>query len=191
MQGHFWQLFLRHFWILFHMVPLVLLSMVALKTIFWLVEILQQPIRIFQFTGFLSYHGEKKERYHVKEHKKLCFNFVKVHHSEKQTVIRPVARNRKKSRSGTQIFPKDRALAVFYIEIKDEIYCNLRKKSFSRRKLICDKSKWRIPRRILIWLENISYLTLYNVCPIDSLIIDHVTFFSDWAVDSTECRAMS
>ena len=79
---------------LFRMVPSVLLSMVAQISTFWLVEIPQQPIRIFQFIGFLSYHGEKKERYHVKEHKKLCWklmskmslHFVGGHYSEKQTV---------------------------------------------------------------------------------------------------------
>ena len=81
---------------LFRMVPSVLLSMVAQISTFWLVEIPQQPIRISQFTGFLSYHGEKKERYRVKEHKKLCWklmskmslHFVGGHHSEKQRVIR-------------------------------------------------------------------------------------------------------
>ena len=43
----------------------------------------------------MSYHGEKKERYHVKEHKKLCcklmskmsLHFVEGHHSEKQAVV--------------------------------------------------------------------------------------------------------
>ena len=82
---------------LFRMVPSVLLSMVAQISTFWLVEIPQQPIRISQFTGFLSYHGEKKERYRVKEHKKLCWklmskmslHFVWGHHSEKQTVEGP------------------------------------------------------------------------------------------------------
>ena len=80
---------------LFRMVPSVLLSMVAQISTFRLVEIPQQPIRISQFTGFLSYHGEKKERYRVKEHKKLCrklmskmsLHFVGGHHSEKQTVV--------------------------------------------------------------------------------------------------------
>ena len=46
---------------------------------------------------FLSYHGEKKERYRAKEHKKLCWklrskmslHFVGGHHSEKQIVWRP------------------------------------------------------------------------------------------------------
>ena len=52
MQGHFWQLFLIHFFMLFHMVPSVLLSMAALLTIFWLVAILQQPIRFFEISGY-------------------------------------------------------------------------------------------------------------------------------------------
>ena len=93
----FWHQFSTQFSMLFHMVPCVLLSMAAQISTFWLVEIPQQPIRISQFTGFLSYHGEKKERYHVKEHKKLCWklmskmslHFVGGHHSEKQTVPHP------------------------------------------------------------------------------------------------------
>ena len=36
---------------LFHMVPLVLLFTAALLTIFWLVEIIQQPIRFFEISG--------------------------------------------------------------------------------------------------------------------------------------------
>ena len=54
----------------------VLLSMVAKISTFWLVEIPQQPIRISQFTGFLSYHGEKKETYHVKERKNSVENWL-------------------------------------------------------------------------------------------------------------------
>ena len=56
---------------LFHMVASVLLSMVAFSTIFLLVKILQQPIRIFEISGSWSYHGEENACYHVKEHKKL------------------------------------------------------------------------------------------------------------------------
>ena len=54
MQGHFWHLFLTQFFMLFHMVPLVSLSMVALLTIFWLVQHLQQPIRFFDMNRWLS-----------------------------------------------------------------------------------------------------------------------------------------
>ena len=56
---------------LFHMVASVLLSMVAFLTIFLLVKILQQPIRILEISGYWSYHGEQNACYHVKEHKKL------------------------------------------------------------------------------------------------------------------------
>ena len=52
MQGHFWHLFLTQLIMLFHMVALVLLSIVAFSTTFWLVEILQQPIRFFEMSGF-------------------------------------------------------------------------------------------------------------------------------------------
>ena len=52
MQHHFWHLFLTQFLMLFHMVPSVLLSMVAMWTIFWLVEILKQPIRLFEISGY-------------------------------------------------------------------------------------------------------------------------------------------
>ena len=38
---------------------------------FLLVEIFQQPIRIFEISGSWSYHGEENACYHVKEHKKL------------------------------------------------------------------------------------------------------------------------
>ena len=48
---------------LFHVVPLVLLSMVAFSTALLLVEVIQQPI---------SYHGEQIEGYHMKEDKNLC-----------------------------------------------------------------------------------------------------------------------
>ena len=41
MQGNFWHLFLTQFFMLLHMAPLVLLSIAALLTLFWLVEIIQ------------------------------------------------------------------------------------------------------------------------------------------------------
>ena len=44
---------------LFHMVALVLLSMVAFLTIFLLAENLQQPIRVFEIGGYWSCHGEQ------------------------------------------------------------------------------------------------------------------------------------
>ena len=47
MKTHLWHHFLIQFFMLFHMVASVLLSMVAFSTILWLVKILQQPIRIF------------------------------------------------------------------------------------------------------------------------------------------------
>ena len=80
---------------LFHMVASVLLSMVALSTIFLLVKILEQPIRIFEISGYWSCHGEQNAGYHVKEHKKLCqklvskvaLHFVWGHLSKKQTVL--------------------------------------------------------------------------------------------------------
>ena len=56
---------------LFHMVASVLLSMVAFSTIFLLVKILQQPIRIFEISSYWRCHGEENACYHVKEHKKL------------------------------------------------------------------------------------------------------------------------
>ena len=55
---------------LFHMVPLVLLFMVAFLTIFLLAENLQQPIRVFEIGGYWSCHGEQNASYHVKEDKK-------------------------------------------------------------------------------------------------------------------------
>ena len=51
MQGYLWHLFLNQLFMLFHMVALVLLSMVAFSTIFWLVDFLQQPIRFFEISG--------------------------------------------------------------------------------------------------------------------------------------------
>ena len=78
------------------MVASVLLSMVAFSTIFLLVKILQQPIRIFEISGYWSCHGEQNVGYPVKEHKKLgqkpvskvTLHFVWGHLSKKQTVIR-------------------------------------------------------------------------------------------------------
>ena len=64
--------------------------MVAFSTIFLLVKIFQQPIRIFEISGYWSCHGE-----HIaKEHKKLgeklmskvTLHFVWGHLSKKQTV---------------------------------------------------------------------------------------------------------
>ena len=79
---------------LFHMLALVLLSMVAFLTIFLLAENLQQPIRIFEISGYWSCHGEENACHHVKEHKKLgqkvvskvTLHFVWGHLSKKQTV---------------------------------------------------------------------------------------------------------
>ena len=70
-QGHFLHLLMTQLFRLFHMGALVLFSMVALKTIFLLVEFFQQPIRIFEISGYWSYHGEQNTGYHVKEPKKL------------------------------------------------------------------------------------------------------------------------
>ena len=55
-----------------HMVPSVLLSMVAsIATYFkesdWLLKIFHQSEN-----GLNSYHGEQNRGYHVKEHQKLC-----------------------------------------------------------------------------------------------------------------------
>ena len=94
MQGHFWHLFLAQFFMLFHMVALVLLSMVAFLTIFLLAENLQQPIRVFEIGGYWSCHGEQNASYHVKEDKnlyqkmvsKVTLHFVWGHLSRKQTV---------------------------------------------------------------------------------------------------------
>ena len=71
MQGHFRHLFLTQLFMLFHMVASVLLSMVAFLTIFLLVKILKQPIKIFEKSSYWSCHGEEKACYHMKEHKKL------------------------------------------------------------------------------------------------------------------------
>ena len=69
----------------------------SFSTIFLLVKILQQPIRIFEISGSWSYHGEENACYHVKEHKKLAqklvskvtLHFVWGHLSKKQTVTQP------------------------------------------------------------------------------------------------------
>ena len=97
MQGHFCHLFLTLLFMLFPMVASVLLSMsmVAFSTIFLLVKILPQPIRIFEISGHWSCHGEQHTGYHVKEHKKLSqklvskvtLHFVWGHLSKKQTVM--------------------------------------------------------------------------------------------------------
>ena len=87
-------LFLIQFFMLFHMVASVLLSMVAFPTTFLLVETLQQPVRSFEISGYWSYHGEQNAGYHVKEHIKLyqkhmskvTLHFVWGHISKKQTV---------------------------------------------------------------------------------------------------------
>ena len=77
------------------MVPSVLLSMVvAFSTIFVLVEIIQQPIRVVEISGYRSCHGEQIEGCHMKEHKnlfqklesKVILHFVWGHISKKQIV---------------------------------------------------------------------------------------------------------
>ena len=88
-------MFLIQLFMLFHMVASVLLSMVAFQTIFLLVKIVLQPIRIFEISGYWSCHGEESACYHVKEHKKLgqklvskvSLHFVWGHLSKKQTVV--------------------------------------------------------------------------------------------------------
>ena len=79
---------------LFHKVVSVLLSMVAFSTTFLLVQTIQQPIRIFEISGYLSCHGEQNGGYRVKEHRKLyqkqvskvTLHFVWDHLSRKLTV---------------------------------------------------------------------------------------------------------
>ena len=76
------------------MVVSVLLSMVAFPTTFSLFKAFQQPITIFEISGYWSYHGEQNAGYHVKEHRKLyqkqvskvTLHFVWGHISKKQTV---------------------------------------------------------------------------------------------------------
>ena len=94
MQRHFWHLLLIQFLMLFHMVLSVLLSMVAFSTTFLLVNTFQQPIRIFEISGYWSYYGRQNAGYHVKEHRKLyqkqvtkvTLHFVWGHILKKQTV---------------------------------------------------------------------------------------------------------
>ena len=94
MQGHFWHQFLTQFCMLFHMVPSVLLSMVAQITTYfkesdWLLKNLHQSE-----SGWKTYHGEQNGGYLVKEHIKLCqkqlskvtLHFVWGQLSRKQTV---------------------------------------------------------------------------------------------------------
>ena len=50
--GSLWTPVFIQFFMLFHMIPSVLLSMAAYLTIFLLVEILQQPIRLFEISGY-------------------------------------------------------------------------------------------------------------------------------------------
>jgi len=61
---------------LFHIVALVLLSMVAFSIIFLLLKILQLPIKIFEISSYWSCRGEEKACYREKEHKKLCQKLV-------------------------------------------------------------------------------------------------------------------
>ena len=56
---------------LFHVVALLLLSMVAFLIILLLAKKLQQPIKIFEIGGYWSYHGEQNASYHEKEDKNL------------------------------------------------------------------------------------------------------------------------
>ena len=56
---------------LFHAEPSVLLSMVAFSTIFLLVEVIQQPIRIVEIGSYWCCHGEQIEGYNMKEDKNL------------------------------------------------------------------------------------------------------------------------
>ena len=94
MQGHFLHLFLAQFFMLFHMVALLFLSIVAFLTILLLAENLQLPIRVFEIGGYWSCHGEQNASYHVKEDKnlyqkivsKVTLHFVGGHLSRKQTV---------------------------------------------------------------------------------------------------------
>ena len=58
------------------MEALVLLSMVAVLTIFLLAENLQQPIRIFEIGGYWSCHGEENASHHLKEDENLYQKMV-------------------------------------------------------------------------------------------------------------------
>ena len=55
---------------LFHMVVSVLLSMVAFSTTLILLTNFQQPIGIFEISGYLSKHGGQNAGYHLKEDRK-------------------------------------------------------------------------------------------------------------------------
>ena len=94
MQGHFWHQFLTQFSMPFHMVPSVLLSMVAIITTYfkesdWLLKNFHQSEN-----GLKSYHGEQNRGYHMNEHKnlsqkqvsKVTLHFVWGQLSRKQTV---------------------------------------------------------------------------------------------------------
>ena len=60
----------------FHEVPSVLISMIAFSIIFLLVQVIQQPIRNVEISGFWSFHGEQSEGYHMKEHENLYQKLV-------------------------------------------------------------------------------------------------------------------
>ena len=74
--------------------------MVAFSTTFLLVQTIQQPIRIFEISGYQSCHREQNAGYHVKEHGKLyqkqvlnvTLHLVWGHLAEKQTVP-PIYKN--------------------------------------------------------------------------------------------------
>ena len=63
---------------LFHVVPSDLFSMVAFSTMFLLVEVIQQPIRIIEIGGYWSCHGEQIEGYHMKEDKNMYQKLVSI-----------------------------------------------------------------------------------------------------------------
>ena len=84
--------------------------MVAFSTIFLLVKIHQQPIKIFEISGYWSCRGEENACYHVKEHKKLgqklvskvTLHFVWGNLWKKQTVDRVFLVARKQGRPKKQ-----------------------------------------------------------------------------------------
>ena len=80
-------LWLVQIFMLFHVVPSVLLSMVAFSTIFLMVEVIQQPFRIVEIGGYWSCHGEQIEGYHMKEDKSLYKNRYSM------MIVRPVETN--------------------------------------------------------------------------------------------------
>ena len=80
---------------LFHMIPSVLLSMVAFFNHFLIGQNSSTAnIRIFEISGYWSCHGEENACYYVKEHKKLgqklvskvTLHFVWDHLTRKKTV---------------------------------------------------------------------------------------------------------